>query len=217
MGYVESAAKEQTDEGELEAHPGLAQPGYTRRAPVMTGAHPRRQRGRRIAVVEHDVRAVRQARNEAEGREYGFLGQIGTTPSQVKKVHADGSKPAAAKPSAKVSRSKPMERTSAPPAAGCQPRRGAGASRPAGLDDRPRKRASDPVVSSPAPSTTSWGTPRSTAAASASSAKRVLTAMKIRIPRPDGRRSASRATASAYSPRMRRASGSAKMRPCSNT
>ncbi|SPF45847.1 hypothetical protein SBA4_3430009 [Candidatus Sulfopaludibacter sp. SbA4] len=55
---------------------GLAQPGYMLGTPLMHGAHFGRQRRRRVAVVEHHVGAIRQARDEAERGPYGFLCQV---------------------------------------------------------------------------------------------------------------------------------------------
>jgi hypothetical protein len=68
-------------------------------------------------------------------------------------------------------------------------------------------------VSSPAPSTTTWHTPRRTAAASASSANRLRAAMNTRM----ARRVASARSSSGGTPRIRTASGSVKIDPSSST
>lgn len=56
--------------------PGFAQAGYALRTPLVAGSPFRRQRCRRIAVVEHYLCAMGQASNEGQGRPYGFVVQV---------------------------------------------------------------------------------------------------------------------------------------------
>jgi hypothetical protein len=71
-------------------------------------------------------------------------------------------------------------------------------------------------VSSPAPSTTTWRTPRATAAAIASSANRLRAATKSRSTRFDGSVAVLSTAAHAFAPNMARANGSRKILPPSD-
>ena len=58
------------------AQPGFSQRIHMSRTPLVAYLRFRRERIGRIAVVEYDVRAIRETRDEAQGRPHGFLGQI---------------------------------------------------------------------------------------------------------------------------------------------